>query len=227
MAPVGGPTPLGSGRGSDPPTSRRTVLGSPPENPGADLRTLPSLRCCDVFPATCGDRQCRRGKKNRHHHHRQHHHDTETSAHPRKGTDLRLAGGENSTALEIDIFVYSTGTTCMGSFICSTMAPCAQRTGSLAISGRCVQGNDDGRLPTQGDGRHRRGHGAGSSLQGRNSARSGEHQEFKCVLQMNKASAPFHDMEWTRKSKCCKGVTEEATTGALRLKERAAQFLQF
>ena len=34
MAPVGGPTPLGSGRGSDPPTSRHAVWGSPRENTG-------------------------------------------------------------------------------------------------------------------------------------------------------------------------------------------------
>ena len=27
------------------------------------------------------------------------------------------------------------------------------------------------------------------------------------------ASTPFHDTVWTRKSKCCKSVTEEATTG--------------
>ena len=34
--------------------------------------------------------------------------------------------------------------------------------------------------------------------------------QSSCVLQ---TSSPFHDTVWTRMSKCCKSVTEEATTG--------------
>merc|ERR1719238_1274312 len=47
--------------------------------------------------------------------------------------------------------------------------------------------------------------------------------EFKCVLQLIRDSIPKDKTKWTRMSKICKGVSEETTTGVLRLKEMAAK----
>jgi len=47
--------------------------------------------------------------------------------------------------------------------------------------------------------------------------------EFKCVLQTIKDSIATDKTKWTRMSKICKGVSEETTTGVLRLKEMAAK----
>merc|ERR1712125_266081 len=47
--------------------------------------------------------------------------------------------------------------------------------------------------------------------------------EFKCVLQTIKDSIGSDKTKWTRMSKICKGVSEETTTGVLRLKEMAAK----
>merc|ERR1711971_1226816 len=47
--------------------------------------------------------------------------------------------------------------------------------------------------------------------------------EFKCILQTIKDSIPSDKTKWTRMSKICKGVSEETTTGVLRLKEMAAK----
>jgi len=47
--------------------------------------------------------------------------------------------------------------------------------------------------------------------------------EFKCVLQTIKDSIQADKTKWTRMSKICKGVSEETTTGVLRLKEMAAK----
>jgi len=47
--------------------------------------------------------------------------------------------------------------------------------------------------------------------------------EFKCVLQTIKDSIGADKTKWTRMSKICKGVSEETTTGVLRLKEMAAK----
>jgi len=47
--------------------------------------------------------------------------------------------------------------------------------------------------------------------------------EFKCILQTIKDSIPADKTKWTRMSKACKGVSEETTTGVLRLKEMAAK----
>jgi len=47
--------------------------------------------------------------------------------------------------------------------------------------------------------------------------------EFKCILQTIKDSIPADKTKWTRMSKICKGVSEETTTGVLRLKEMAAK----
>jgi adenosylhomocysteinase len=47
--------------------------------------------------------------------------------------------------------------------------------------------------------------------------------EFKCVLQTIKDSIGVDKTKWTRMSKICKGVSEETTTGVLRLKEMAAK----
>merc|ERR1712100_126952 len=47
--------------------------------------------------------------------------------------------------------------------------------------------------------------------------------EFKCVLQTIKDSIAADKTKWTRMSKICKGVSEETTTGVLRLKEMAAK----
>merc|ERR1712078_121392 len=47
--------------------------------------------------------------------------------------------------------------------------------------------------------------------------------EFKCILQTIKDSIPADKTKWTRMSKICKGVSEETTTGVLRLKEMASK----
>merc|ERR1712022_6538 len=47
--------------------------------------------------------------------------------------------------------------------------------------------------------------------------------EFKCILQTIKDSIQVDKTKWTRMSKICKGVSEETTTGVLRLKEMAAK----
>merc|ERR1719484_413500 len=47
--------------------------------------------------------------------------------------------------------------------------------------------------------------------------------EFKIVLQTIRDSIPRDATKWTRMSKICKGVSEETTTGVLRLKEMAAK----
>merc|ERR1712094_11173 len=47
--------------------------------------------------------------------------------------------------------------------------------------------------------------------------------EFKCVLQIIRDSIPRDPTKWTRMSKVCKGVSEETTTGVLRLKEMAGK----
>jgi len=43
--------------------------------------------------------------------------------------------------------------------------------------------------------------------------------EFKCVLQLVKDSISLDATKWTRMAKHCKGVSEETTTGVLKLKE--------
>jgi len=47
--------------------------------------------------------------------------------------------------------------------------------------------------------------------------------EFKCVMQLVKDSIQVDPTKWTRMAKFCKGVSEETTTGVLRLKEMAAK----
>jgi len=43
--------------------------------------------------------------------------------------------------------------------------------------------------------------------------------EFKCVLQLIKDSIPLDKTKWTRMAKACKGVSEETTTGVMKLRE--------
>merc|ERR1712226_1363963 len=45
--------------------------------------------------------------------------------------------------------------------------------------------------------------------------------EFKCILQLIKDSIPLDATKWSRMAAACKGVSEETTTGVLRLKEMA------
>merc|ERR1711967_41214 len=52
---------------------------------------------------------------------------------------------------------------------------------------------------------------------------STENPEFKCVLQVLKDSIQADKTKYTRMAKKCKGVSEETTTGVLRLKEMAAK----
>merc|ERR1712048_396727 len=47
--------------------------------------------------------------------------------------------------------------------------------------------------------------------------------EFKCILQLIKDSIPADKTKYTRMAKTCRGVSEETTTGVLRLKEMAAK----
>merc|ERR1719201_1526580 len=52
---------------------------------------------------------------------------------------------------------------------------------------------------------------------------STENAEFKCVLQLLRDSIPVDKTKYTRMAAACKGVSEETTTGVLRLKEMAAK----
>merc|ERR1712176_1199079 len=45
--------------------------------------------------------------------------------------------------------------------------------------------------------------------------------EFKCILQLIKDSIPLDATKWSRMAKTCRGVSEETTTGVLRLKDMA------
>jgi len=47
--------------------------------------------------------------------------------------------------------------------------------------------------------------------------------EFKCILQLLKDSIPADATKYTRMAAACKGVSEETTTGVLRLREMAAK----
>merc|ERR1712222_227264 len=48
-----------------------------------------------------------------------------------------------------------------------------------------------------------------------------DNAELKCLLELLKASIPADKTKYTRMAKKCKGVSEETTTGVLRLKEMA------
>merc|ERR1712157_382967 len=50
-----------------------------------------------------------------------------------------------------------------------------------------------------------------------------DNPEFKCVLQTIRDSIPQDKTKWTRMAAKCKGVSEETTTGVMRLKEMAAK----
>merc|ERR1712230_216922 len=50
-----------------------------------------------------------------------------------------------------------------------------------------------------------------------------DNAEFKCILQLLKDSIPIDATKYTRMAAQCKGVSEETTTGVLRLKEMAAK----
>merc|ERR1712195_211235 len=52
---------------------------------------------------------------------------------------------------------------------------------------------------------------------------STDNAEFKCILQLLKDSIPVDKTKYTRMAKKCKGVSEETTTGVMRLKEMAAK----
>merc|ERR1711935_592350 len=52
---------------------------------------------------------------------------------------------------------------------------------------------------------------------------STDNAEFKCILQLLKDSIPADKTKWTRMAKICQGVSEETTTGVMRLKEMAAK----
>jgi len=52
---------------------------------------------------------------------------------------------------------------------------------------------------------------------------STDNAEFKCILQLLKDSIPADKTKYTRMAKKCKGVSEETTTGVMRLKEMAAK----
>merc|ERR1711865_864108 len=52
---------------------------------------------------------------------------------------------------------------------------------------------------------------------------STDNPEFKCVLQLLKDSIQVDKTKYTRMAKKCKGVSEETTTGVMRLKEMAAK----
>jgi adenosylhomocysteinase len=47
--------------------------------------------------------------------------------------------------------------------------------------------------------------------------------EFKCILQLLKDSIPADKTKYSRMAKACHGVSEETTTGVMRLKEMAAK----
>merc|ERR1711865_661560 len=48
-------------------------------------------------------------------------------------------------------------------------------------------------------------------------------EEFKCILQLLKDSIPADKTKYSRMAKACHGVSEETTTGVMRLKEMAAK----
>merc|ERR1712195_79008 len=52
---------------------------------------------------------------------------------------------------------------------------------------------------------------------------STDNAEFKCILQLLKDSIPVDKTKYTRMAKKCQGVSEETTTGVMRLKEMAAK----
>merc|ERR1712195_283521 len=52
---------------------------------------------------------------------------------------------------------------------------------------------------------------------------STDNAEFKCILQIIRDSIPRDPTKYTRMAKKCKGVSEETTTGVMRLKEMAAK----
>merc|ERR1712195_385090 len=52
---------------------------------------------------------------------------------------------------------------------------------------------------------------------------STDNAEFKCILQLLKDSIPADKTKYTRMAKKCQGVSEETTTGVMRLKEMAAK----
>jgi len=52
---------------------------------------------------------------------------------------------------------------------------------------------------------------------------STDNAEFKCILQLLKDSIPVDPTKYTRMAAACHGVSEETTTGVLRLKEMAAK----
>merc|ERR1712073_298707 len=52
---------------------------------------------------------------------------------------------------------------------------------------------------------------------------STDNPEFKCILQLLKDSIPKDPTKYTRMAAKCKGVSEETTTGVMRLKEMAAK----
>merc|ERR1712127_159114 len=52
---------------------------------------------------------------------------------------------------------------------------------------------------------------------------STDNAEFKCILQLLKDSIPTDPTKYTRMAAKCKGVSEETTTGVLRLKEMAGK----
>merc|ERR1711862_381399 len=52
---------------------------------------------------------------------------------------------------------------------------------------------------------------------------STENAEFKCILSLLAESIPKDKTKYSRMAKACKGVSEETTTGVLRLKEMAAK----
>merc|ERR1712204_26321 len=52
---------------------------------------------------------------------------------------------------------------------------------------------------------------------------STDNVEFKCILQVLKDSIPADKTKYTRMAAKCKGVSEETTTGVMRLKEMAAK----
>merc|ERR1712118_268963 len=52
---------------------------------------------------------------------------------------------------------------------------------------------------------------------------STDNPEFKCLLQLLKDSIPADKTKYTRMAKKCQGVSEETTTGVMRLKEMAAK----
>merc|ERR1712147_367445 len=51
----------------------------------------------------------------------------------------------------------------------------------------------------------------------------GDNAEFKCILQLLKDSIQVDKTKYTRMAAKCKGVSEETTTGVMRLKEMAAK----